>query len=62
MKMRSFVREGKRQKRYKILSKQRVEMLRIYLSKYIQNKRRGRTFLSESGAVINSRSDKRMFK
>ena len=52
-KMRIFVREGKGNKeRYTILSKQSLEMLRIYWSKYRQNKRRGRIFLSESGAAI----------
>ena len=52
-KMRIFVREGKGNKeRYTMLSKQSLEMLRIYWSKYRQNKRRGRIFLSESGAAI----------
>ena len=51
--MRIFVREGKGNKeRYTILSKKSLEMLRIYWSKYRQNKRRGRIFLSESGAAI----------
>ena len=51
--MRIFVREGKGNKeRYTMLSKQSLEMLRIYWSKYRQNKRRGRIFLSESGAAI----------
>ena len=49
-KMRIFVREGKGNKeRYTILPKQSLEMLRTYWSKYRQNKRRGRIFLSESG-------------
>ena len=52
-KMRIFVREGKGNKeRYTMLSKQSLEMLRIYWSKYRQNKRRGRIFLSESGDAI----------
>ena len=52
-KMRIFVREGKGNKeRYTMLSKQSLEMLRIYWSKYRQNKRRGRIFLSKSGAAI----------
>ena len=51
--MRIFIREGKGNKeRYTILSKQSLEMLRAYWSKYRQNKRRGRIFLSESGAAI----------
>lgn len=51
--MRIFVREGKGKKeRYTILPKQSLEMLRIYWSKYRQNKRRGRIFLSESGKAI----------
>lgn len=51
--MRIFVREGKGNKeRYTILSKQSLEMLRIYWSKYRQNKRRGRIFLSETGKAI----------
>lgn len=51
--MRIFVREGKGNKeRYTMLSKQSLEMLRIYWSKYRQNKRRGKIFLSESGAAI----------
>ena len=52
-KMRIFVREGKGNKeRYTILSKKSLEMLRNYWTKYRQNKRRGRIFLSESGAAI----------
>jgi len=52
-KMRIFVKEGKGNKeRYTILSKQSLEMLRTYWSKYRQNRRRGRIFLSESGAAI----------
>ena len=52
-KMRIFVREGKGNKeRYTMLSEQSLEMLRIYWSKYRQNKRRGRIFLSESVAAI----------
>lgn len=52
-KMRIFVREGKGNKeRYTILPKQSLEMLREYWSKYRQNKRRGRIFLSESGEAI----------
>ncbi len=51
--IRIFVREGKGNKeRYTILSKKSLEMLRIYWTKYRQNKRRGRIFLSESGAAI----------
>lgn len=51
--MRIFVREGKGNKeRYTILSKKSLEMLRIYWTKYRQNKRRGKIFLSESGAAI----------
>ena len=51
--MRIYVREGKGNKeRYTILSKQSLEMLRIYWSKYRQNKRRGRIFLSETGKAI----------
>ena len=51
--MRIFIREWKGNKeRYTMLSKQSLEMLRIYWSKYRQNKRRGRIFLSESGAAI----------
>ena len=51
--MRIFIRDGKGNKeRYTMLSKQSLEMLRIYWSKYRQNKRRGRIFLSESGATI----------
>ena len=46
--MRIFIREGKGNKeRYTILSKQSLEMLRIYWSKYRQNKRWGRICLSE---------------
>ena len=52
-KMRIFVREGKGNKEsYTILPKQSLEMLRTYWSKYRQNKRRGRIFLSESGKAI----------
>ena len=52
-KMRIFVREGKGNKeRYTMLSKQSLEVLRIYGSKYRKNKRRGRIFLSESGATL----------
>ena len=52
-KMRIFVREGKGNKeRYTILPKQSLEMLRTYWSKYRQNKRRGRIFLSETGKPI----------
>ena len=52
-KMRIFVREGKGNKeRYTILPRQSLEMLRTYWSKYRQNKRRGRIFLSESGKAI----------
>ena len=52
-KMRIFVRKGKGNKeRYTILSKQSLEMLRVYWSKCRQNKRWGRIFLSESGAAI----------
>ena len=52
-KMRIFVREGKGNKeRYTILSKQSLEMLRVYWSKCRQNKRWGRIFLSETGAAI----------
>lgn len=51
--MRIFVREGKGNKeRYTMLSKQSLEMLRIYWSKYRQHKRRGRIFLSNSGEAI----------
>ena len=51
--MRVFIREGKGNKeRYTMLSKQSLEMLRVYWSKYRQNKRRGRIFLSESGEAI----------
>lgn len=51
--MRVFIREGKGNKeRYTMLSKQSLEMLRVYWSKYRKNKRRGRIFLSESGAAI----------
>lgn len=52
-KMRIFVREGKGNKeRYTMLSKQSLEMLRIYWAKYRQHKRMGRIFLSESGKAI----------
>ena len=52
-KMRIFVREGKGNKeRYTILSKQSLEMLRVYWSRCRQNKRWGRIFLSETGAAI----------
>ena len=52
-KMRIFVREGKGNKeRYTILSKQSLEMLRIYWSKYRQNKEGEKIFLSESGEAI----------
>lgn len=52
-KMRIFVREGKGNKeRYTILSKQSLEMLRTYWSKYRQHKRRSKIFLSESGQPI----------
>ena len=52
-KMSIFVREGKGNKeRYTILPKQSLEMLRTYWSKYRQNKRRGRIFLSETGKAI----------
>lgn len=51
--MRIFVREGKGNKeRYTILPKQSLEMLRTYWSKYRQNKRIGRIFLSKSGKAI----------
>ena len=51
--MRIFVREGKGNKeRYTILPEETLKMLRIYGSKYRQNRRRGRIFLSESGAAI----------
>ena len=51
--MRIFVREGKGNKeRYAILPEETLKMLRIYWSKYRQNRRRGRIFLSESGAAI----------
>ena len=51
--MRIFVRAGKGNKeRYTILPKQSLEMLRTYWSKYRQNKRRGRIFLSETGKAI----------
>ena len=53
--MRVFVREGKGNKeRYTILSKQSLEMLRIYWDKCRQNKRWGRIFLSESGKAITT--------
>lgn len=51
--MRIFVREGKGNKeRYTILPEETLKMLRIYWSKYRQNRRRGRIFLSESGEAI----------
>ena len=51
--MRIFVREGKGNKeRYTILPEETLKMLRIYWSKYRQNRRRGRIFLSETGAAI----------
>lgn len=51
--MRIFVREGKGNKeRYTILPEETLKMLRIYWSKYRQNRRRGRIFLSESGTAI----------
>ena len=51
--MRLFVREGKGNKeRYTILPEQSLNMLRAYWSKYRQNRRRGRIFLSESGEAI----------
>ena len=51
--MRIFVREGKGNKeRYTILPEETLKMLRIYWTKYRQNRRRGRIFLSESGAAI----------
>lgn len=51
--MRIFVREGKGNKeRYTILPEETLKMLRIYWLKYRQNRRRGRIFLSESGAAI----------
>ena len=51
--MRIFVREGKENKeRYTILPEETLKMLRIYWTKYRQNRRRGRIFLSESGAAI----------
>lgn len=52
-KMRIFVREGKGNKeRYTILSKQSLEMLRTYWSKYRQHKQGEKIFLSESGEAI----------
>ena len=52
-KMRLFVREGKGNKeRYTILPEKSLEMLRTYWSRYRQNKRRGRIFLSERGDAI----------
>lgn len=52
-KMRIFVREGKGNKeRYTILSKQSLEMLRIYWKKYRQHKKGEKIFLSESGEAI----------
>ncbi len=54
-KLRIFVREGKGNKeRYTILSKESLKMLRIYWSRYRQNKRRGRIFLSELGKAITT--------
>ena len=51
--MRIFVREGKGNKEsYTILPEETLKMLRIYWSKYRQNRRRGRIFLSETGAAI----------
>ena len=51
--MRIFVREGKGNKeRYTILPEETLKMLRIYWSKYRKNTRRGRIFLSETGAAI----------
>ena len=51
--MRIFVRDGKGNKeRYTILPEETLKMLRIYWSKYRQNRRRGRIFLSETGAAI----------
>lgn len=51
--MRIFVREGKGNKeRYTILPEETLKMLRIYWTKYRQNRRRGRIFLSETGAAI----------
>ena len=51
--MRIFVREGKGNKeRYTILPEETLKMLRKYWTKYRQNRRRGRIFLSESGAAI----------
>lgn len=51
--MRIFVREGKGNKeRYTILPEETLKMLRIYWTKYRKNRRRGRIFLSESGAAI----------
>ena len=51
--MRIFVREGKGNKeRYTILPEETLKMLRIYWSKYRQNRRRGRIFLSETGTAI----------
>ena len=49
--MRIFVREGNKE-RYTILPEETLKMLRIYWTKYRQNRRRGRIFLSESGAAI----------
>lgn len=52
-KMRIFVREGKGNKeRYTILPEKSLEMLRTYWSRYRQNRRRGRIFLSETGEAI----------
>ena len=51
--MRIFVREGEGNiERYTILPEETLKMLRIYWTKYRQNRRRGRIFLSESGAAI----------
>ena len=51
--MRIFVREGKGNKeRYTILPEETLKMLRIYWTKYRQHKRRGRIFLSETGAAV----------
>ena len=51
--MRIFVREGKGNKeRYTILPEETLKMLRKYWTKYRQNRRRGRIFLSETGAAI----------
>ncbi len=51
--MRIFVREEKENKeRYTILSKQSLEMLRTYWSRYRQHRRRSKLFLSELGEPI----------